>query len=172
MKSISVHPTDALALLSIFFIANMRHRKSRPASSGAKRKDRKGTSRTISQANGSGACMENQSRLCQRCREVDLDQLFIGEEHKFHRLSPGGKAVVELERRCWMSLGSAHLERFSYACKLCEFFLALRPPRINETLGIADAGPGSPLMPQSDGEDVPYFRGQLAVTSHCEFPPV
>ena len=119
-----------------------------------------------------GAREKIQSGLCKRCREIDLNQLFIGEEHKSYGSSPDGKFTVELKRSCGMSLGSAHLEKFSYGCELCEFFLALRPPTINETLAIADAGPGGPIVSRSDDESVPYFRGQLAVTSHCESPAV
>jgi hypothetical protein len=125
--------------------------------------------RAISQADSSNAYMKLHSGLCQKCRDIDLYQLFIGKEHEVYTSSPEGKSVVELECSCGLSLGSVGLERFTYGCDLCKFFLALLPSRTNESLGIADAGPGGPLITQSDDEDVPYFRGQLAITSHCKY---
>jgi hypothetical protein len=122
----------------------------------------------INPASESNACLEYQSNLCRRCRRIDLDQLFIGKEHKLGAWSPGTGYKTEVQRICSLNLGSVRFETFTSSCDLCQFFMELCPRAMNETLAVQDAGPGESLYPQSDDEEVPYFRGQLAITSYCK----
>lgn len=109
---------------------------------------------------------KSRSNLCWRCYKVDLDELLIGKEVEFHSIGSSQTVEIEFERQSSLSLD--HYDSFVPFCVLCQFFKAMCPESQKETLEVQDSGPGQALYPESDDEDVPYFVGQLAITSHCK----
>ncbi|KAI3318050.1 HET-domain-containing protein [Xylariaceae sp. AK1471] len=106
------------------------------------------------------------ARLCQRCMDMNLDELLRGNKQQ----ATAGK----LERKTYFNLGPANLQSFTTWCSLCQFFASmspspdLGPKALNQTLVIKDAAEESfGQLYSSGGRMIPFSCGQLFVAREC-----
>lgn len=109
--------------------------------------------------------------LCQRCAEIQLDELFYSNKYQVSHSTP--QETVKLERKSYLTLGLASPGSFVVSCSLCQFFIDMSPspdlgPKVpNQKLVVKDIPEESFGQIYSEGRSIPHSPGQLFVAREC-----